>query len=138
GSRVGPRGEIAGAAAGGAGRPPCVQPPRSRVEPFVEELRALAPDVLVIWSYSMILPESVIAVPRRGAVNVHGGLLPAYRGPHVLHWAIINGEAETGATLHYVDAGIDISPVIAAERFPIEPEDDAASVRAKLCTAGAC
>jgi UDP-4-amino-4-deoxy-L-arabinose formyltransferase/UDP-glucuronic acid dehydrogenase (UDP-4-keto-hexauronic acid decarboxylating) len=54
-----------------------------------------------------------------------------------LHWAIINGEAETGATLHYIDAGIDTGPVIAEERFPIEPEDDAASVRDKLCTAGA-
>jgi len=136
-NRVGLDVEIARAAAREAGLPTCVQPARSRVEPFVEELQALAPDVLVIWSYSMILPESVIAVPRRGAVNVHGGLLPAYRGPHVLHWAMINGEEETGATLHYVDAGIDTGPVIAEERFPIEPEDDAASVRAKLCTAGA-
>src|SRR5499427_3439779 len=135
-NRVGHDVEIARAAAREAGLPTCVQPPRSRVEPFVEELRALAPDVLVIWSYSMILPESVIAVPRRGAVNVHGGLLPAYRGPHVLQWAIINGEAETGATLHYVDAGIDTGPVIAEERFPIEPEDDAFVVRGKLREAG--
>src|SRR5215470_16449572 len=131
-NRVGHDVEIARAAARTAGLPTCVQPPRSRVEPFVEELRGMAPDVIVIWSYSMILPESVIAVPRRGAVNVHGGLLPAYRGPHVMQWAIINGEAETGATLHYVDAGIDTGPVIAEERFPIAPNDDAGSVRAKL------
>jgi methionyl-tRNA formyltransferase len=136
-NRTGHDVEIARAAAREAGLPTYVQPARSRVEPFVEELGGLAPDVIVIWSYSMILPESVIAVPRRGAVNVHGGLLPAYRGPHVMQWAIINGEAETGATLHYVDAGIDTGPVIADERFPIEPDDDAASVRAKLGTAGA-
>ena len=135
-NRVGPDVEIARAAARAAGLPTLVQPPRERVEPFVEELRALAPDVIVIWSYSMILPKAVIEVPQRGCVNVHGGLLPAYRGPHVMQWAIINGETETGVTLHYVDAGIDTGPVIAEERFPIEPEDDAPAVRGKLREAG--
>src|SRR5215471_7537065 len=84
----------------------------------------------------MILPKSVIDVPRRGCVNLHGGLLPHYRGPHVMQWAIINGETETGVTLHYVDAGIDTGPVIAEARFPIEPEDDALIVRGKLREAG--
>ena len=135
-NRVGPDVEIARAAARAAGLPTLLQPPRDRVEPFVEELRALAPDVMVIWSYSMILPKSVIDVPRRGCVNLHGGLLPHYRGPHVMQWAIINGETETGVTLHYVDAGIDTGPVIAEERFPIEPEDDAFVVRGKLREAG--
>jgi len=135
-NRVGPDVEIARAAARAAGLPTLLQPPRDRVEPFVEELRALAPDVMVIWSYSMILPKSVIDVPRRGCVNLHGGLLPDYRGPHVMQWAIINGETETGVTLHYVDAGIDTGPVIAEERFAIEPEDDALVVRGKLREAG--
>src|SRR5215472_15573318 len=135
-NRVRPDVEIARAAARAAGLPTLLQPPRDRVEPFVEELRALAPDVMVIWSYSMILPKSVIDVPRRGCVNLHGGLLPHYRGPHVMQWAIINGETETGVTLHYVDAGIDTGPVIAEERFPIEPEDDAFVVRGKLREAG--
>jgi len=135
-NRVGNDVEIARAAARDAGLPTLLQPPRDRVEPFVEQLRALAPDVMVIWSYSMILPKSVIDVPRRGCVNLHGGLLPHYRGPHVMQWAIINGETETGVTLHYVDAGIDTGPVIAEERFPIEPEDDAFVVRGKLREAG--
>lgn len=135
-NRVGHDVEIARSAARAAGLPVRVQPPRDRIDPFVRELEALAPDVIVIWSYSMILPAAVIEVPRRGCVNVHGGLLPGYRGPHVLQWAIINGECETGVTLHHVDAGIDTGPVIAEERFPIGPEDDAGVVRGKLRDAG--
>jgi len=136
-NRVGRDVEIARAAAREVGLPTRMHPPRDSVEPFVQELGALAPDVIVIWSYSMILPEAVIGVPRRGCVNVHGGLLPAYRGPHVMQWAIINGEAETGVTLHYLDAGIDTGPVIAEERVPIELTDDAPAVREKLKEAGA-
>lgn len=100
-------------------------------------LEAAAPDVILVWSYSLILPPRMLAVPARGAVNVHGALLPEYRGGHVLQWAIINGERETGATLHYMDAGIDTGPVIAESRFPIASLDDASSVRRKLRTAGA-
>lgn len=136
-NRVGHDVEIARAAAREAGLPIHVQPPRDRIGPFVQELGALAPDVIVIWSYSMILPEALIGVPRQGCVNVHGGLLPAYRGPHVMQWAIINGEVETGVTLHYVDAGIDTGPVIAEARVPIGPDDDAPAVRGKLKEAGA-
>jgi Methionyl-tRNA formyltransferase len=90
-NRVGHDVEVARTAARAAGLPVRVQPPRDRIDPFVRELEALAPDAIVIWSYSMILPAAVIGVPRRGCVNVHGGLLPSYRGPHVMQWAIING-----------------------------------------------
>jgi methionyl-tRNA formyltransferase len=114
-----------------------VQPQRRRLEPFVAELRALRPDLLLVWSYSMLLPPELIAVAPLGAVNVHGGLLPEYRGGHVMNWAIANGETETGITLARVDEGIDTGPVIAERRFAIEPEDDAASVRQKLKNAGA-
>jgi methionyl-tRNA formyltransferase len=135
-NRVGPDVEIARAAARAAGLPVRMQPPRDRIDPFVRELESLAPDVIVIWSYSMILPGAVIGVPRRGCVNVHGGLLPSYRGPHVMQWAIINGETETGVTLHYVDTGIDTGPVIAEERLAIAPEDDAPALREKLRHSG--
>jgi methionyl-tRNA formyltransferase len=117
--------------------PVWIQPPRRAVDPFVRQVRAAAPDVLVVWSYSRVLPQAVLDVPRLGAVNVHGGLLPQYRGGHVMQWAIINGEPETGATLHYMDANIDTGPVIAEARFPIDDDDDAVQVRAKLMSAGA-
>jgi methionyl-tRNA formyltransferase len=109
-----------------------VQPPRRAVAAFVRQLEDAAPDVIAVWSYSMILPPAVLAVPRRGAVNVHGGVLPEYRGGHVMQWALINGEQETGATLHYMDAGVDTGPVIADSRFPIHPDADAAQVRTAL------
>jgi methionyl-tRNA formyltransferase len=112
------------------------QPPRSAIAPFLADVRGLQPDLLLVWSYSMILPQALIDVPRLGAVNVHGGLLPEYRGGHVLNWALINGETETGVTLHYIDAGIDTGPVIAQQRFPIAANDDAASVQRKLETTG--
>lgn len=119
-----------------AGIPVLVQPPKKAIAPFVQDLTRLDPDVMVVWSYPMILPRDVIEVPREGTVNVHGGLLPEYRGGHVMQWAIINGESETGVALHYMDEGIDTGPIIAQRRFPIEPDDDAATVREKLKESG--
>jgi methionyl-tRNA formyltransferase len=119
------------------GWPLLVQPPRKSLAPFLETIRALAPDLLLVWSYSMLLPPELIALAPHGAVNVHGGLLPEYRGGHVMNWAIANGERETGATLAYLDDGIDTGPVIAERRFAIAAEDDAASVREHLQEAGA-
>lgn len=113
-----------------------IQPPRKTIEPFVDEIKRINPDIILVWSYSMILPRLVIEVPCLGSINVHGGLLPQYRGGHVMQWAIINGEAETGVAVHYMDEGIDTGPVIAQGRFPIESDDDASTVRQKLKVAG--
>jgi len=113
-----------------------VQPPRVRIAPLLAQVRALEPDLLFVWSYPMLLPPDLLAIAPRGAVNLHGGLLPEYRGGHVMNWAIANGERETGATLAYLDEGIDTGPVIAQRRFAIESDDDAASLRAKLKTTG--
>jgi methionyl-tRNA formyltransferase len=113
-----------------------VQPPRADATPFASELSALEPDLFLVWHYSLLLPPSVLAVPRLGSVNLHGGLLPDYRGGHVLQWAIVNGEPETGVTLHYVDAGIDTGPVIGEARIAIGDDDDAASVACALEGAG--
>jgi methionyl-tRNA formyltransferase len=94
------------------------------------------PGIIIVWSYSMILPPPVLEVPPRGAVNVHGGPLPEYRGGHVAQWAIINGERDFGVTLHYLDEGIDTGPIIEARRFPLEDSDDAHSVRRKIQETG--
>ena len=112
------------------------QPARSALGPFLDDVRALQPDLLLVWSYSMILPQALLDLPRLGAINVHGGLLPEYRGGHVMQWALINGERETGVTLHYMDAGIDTGPIIAQQRFPIAATDDAAAVQNHLMAAG--
>ncbi|HEV2915735.1 MAG TPA: methionyl-tRNA formyltransferase [Pyrinomonadaceae bacterium] len=135
-NRTGPDVDIVRERAAGLGIPTLAQPPRKQIEPFLEQLRRLDPELILVWSYSMILPPSVLGVPPLGCVNLHGGLLPEYRGGHVMQWAIINGETETGMTMHYIDEGIDTGPVIARERFAIELRDDAVSVRLKLKDAG--
>lgn len=136
GNRTGSDVELVSAEARRRGLPVIVQPPRSQRLPFIAAIAALRPDLLFVWSYSMLLPPDLLAIAPRGAVNVHGGLLPQYRGGHVMNWAIANGERETGVTLAYLDGGIDTGPVIGQRRFAIEPGDDAASVRTKLKITG--
>ena len=121
-----------GAAAALHGIPILVQPVRQHIGPFVDTLRSARPDLIVVCSYSMLLPKALVELPALGAVNVHSGLLPEYRGGHVVQWAIINGAHEFGVTLHFMDEGIDTGPVIAEQRFPIFAEDDALSVRRKI------
>jgi methionyl-tRNA formyltransferase len=113
-----------------------VQPARGEVGPFVDTLHTLAPAFIVVCSYTMILPQAVLSSPTRGAVNLHGGTLPEYRGGHVMQWAIINGEREFGVALHHLDEGIDTGPIIAEARFPLDDTDDACSVRRKIQIAG--
>lgn len=137
GNRSGAGVECMREAAARQGVPLLVQPPRSSIAPFVDALSAVRPDLIVVWSYSMILPADVLQVPPLGAVNVHGGLLPQYRGPHVTQWAIINGEREWGVTLHYIDEGVDTGPIVADRRFALLESDDALSIRARMKDAGA-
>jgi len=113
-----------------------VQPPASEVDALAKRLRELEPDLFLVWHYSMVLPPALLSRPRFGSVNVHPGLLPDYRGAHVLQWAIVNDEPETGVTIHYLDEGIDTGPVIAEKRVPIGEEHDAASLAARLKEAG--
>jgi methionyl-tRNA formyltransferase len=102
---------------------------------FVRQLRALAPDLMVVNSYAMILHPDVLATPRFGAINVHGALLPAYRGANPTEWALINGERETGVTIHAIDAGIDTGPIIAQRRVPIYFADTWRDVRRRVTAA---
>ena len=136
GNRQGYDVDVIAARARERGWPLLVQPLRNRLQPFLEAVRALAPDVLLVWSYPMILPPELIAVPAKGAFNLHSGLLPGYRGGHTMNWALINGERETGVTLHHLDAGIDTGPVVDEQRFAIEWADDIVTVHQKLKVAG--
>ncbi len=116
--------------------PLLVQPRRRDLAPFLETIRSLKPDLMLVWSYPMLLPPELTSLAANGAFNIHSGKLPEYRGGHVMIWALINGERETAATLHRIDAGIDTGPVVAEERFPIAWDDDIASLQAKLAVAG--
>ena len=90
---------------------------------FVERLRTQAVDLLVSLACPQILRRDVLSVPPRGAINLHGALLPDYRGLLPAFWVLANGEPHTGATVHYMHEEVDLGPVILQERVPIRPDD---------------
>jgi methionyl-tRNA formyltransferase len=90
---------------------------------FVERVRTLAPDLIVVNSYSMLLQPEILLIPRVGCINVHSALLPKYRGSNPLQWPIINNETETGVTMHYMTAEFDTGDIIAQRRVPIHFRD---------------
>jgi len=116
---------------------PVLQPAKARDEKFIAELRGLAPELIVVVAYGQILPQSILDLPRHGCLNVHTSLLPKYRGAAPIQWAIANGDAETGATLMKMDAGLDTGPIVAQRRTPIQPADDSATLHDRLARLGA-
>lgn len=95
---------------------------------MLPRLRAIAPDFLFSFYYRRMLPPEVLATARRGAYNMHGSLLPKYRGRAPVNWAVLNGETETGATLHEMVAKPDAGRIVDQERVPIGPDDLAVAV----------
>lgn len=104
-------------------------------EEFMASLRALAPSLGVVNSYSRILWQELLDIFPLGVVNIHNGKLPQYRGANPIQWAIINDERETAATLHYMVAEVDAGAVIDAIDIAIEQEDSALDLRDKLIAA---
>ena len=112
--------------------------PRRVKEPTAQEaLRALAPEIQVVVAYGQILPLSVIEIPKHGTVNVHGSLLPRYRGAAPVQWAIVNGETETGVTTMLIDAGLDTGPTLLARATPIAEDETAERLEQRLAVLGA-
>ncbi len=122
--------------AAGAGLP-VWQPARARHPDFLAQLAALRPDLLVVAAYGQILPQSMLDLPRFGAVNVHASLLPKYRGAAPIQWAILNGEAETGVTIMKMAAGLDTGDILSRRSIPILPEDNSATLHERLAVLGA-
>jgi methionyl-tRNA formyltransferase len=113
-----------------------LQPARLKDPAFIEELRSLNADLQVVVAFRM-LPEIVWDMPPLGTVNVHGSLLPQYRGAAPINWAIINGEPETGVTTFKLKHEIDTGDILLQEKVPITPSDNAGTVHDKLMEAGA-
>jgi methionyl-tRNA formyltransferase len=103
----------------------------------VLDLAALAPDVIVVAAYGLILPPSVLALPTYGCINVHASLLPAYRGASPITAAILDGRAETGVTIMLMDEGMDTGPALRRRTEPILPDDTTASLSDRLAAGGA-
>ena len=97
-----------------------------------ERIRAVAPDFLFSFYFRKMIPERVLSLAKRGALNMHGSLLPAFRGRSPVNWAILKGATETGATLHFMTAKPDAGDAVDAERVKIGPDDDILGVSRRV------
>jgi methionyl-tRNA formyltransferase len=113
------------------------QPNRIKEPRFIEEIISLDPDLFVVVAFGHILPGSFLSIPRLGAINIHASLLPKYRGPAPIQWAIINGEKETGVTTMWMDEGMDTGDILLSARVEIGPEDTSGSLHRRLAGVGA-
>jgi methionyl-tRNA formyltransferase len=104
----------------------------------VEFLRSMNPDFLLSFYYRFMIRKEVLDIPRRGALNLHGSLLPKYRGRVPVNWAVINGETETGATLHYMVEKPDAGDIVDQQRIVIEFTDTSLDVFNKVTDAAVC
>jgi len=100
-------------------------------------LQALGADVAVVVAFGQILPKAVLEAPRRGSINVHGSILPRYRGAAPIQWAIMRGETSTGITTFQMDEGMDTGPILLAAPAAIDPEETAGELAARLAVLGA-
>ena len=107
---------------------PLLLPSRLKDLKVTDWVKSRLPELIVLAFVTDIIPKAMIDIPKYKAINYHPSLLPRYRGGSAIHWAIINGETETGVTIHYIDAGIDTGDIILQERVPIYPEDTVASL----------
>ncbi|HTP95284.1 MAG TPA: formyltransferase [Burkholderiales bacterium] len=104
----------------------------TRAPALLERVRALAPDFVFSFYYRNMLEPALLAQAARGALNMHGSLLPRYRGRAPVNWAIVHGEVETGATLHYMAEKPDAGPIVGQQAVPILPDDTALDVFGKV------
>ena len=115
---------------------PLLQPTKMRDPAFLAELSGWRPDVIAVAAFGRILPPAILSLPACGCINVHGSLLPKYRGAGPIQWALINGETETGITTILMDEGMDTGAMLLQGTIPIEPDDTAGSLSPRLADLG--
>ena len=116
---------------------PIFQPLKVKDPAFIQTVKDLSPDLIVVVAFGQILPKALLDIPPRGCLNVHASLLPAYRGAAPIQWAIIQGEKFTGVTTMLMDPGMDTGPILRAASIPIEPDDTFVTLSARLSELGA-
>jgi methionyl-tRNA formyltransferase len=116
---------------------PVLQPARIKDEAFLQAIRAVAPDLGVVAAFGRILPDSLLAIPRLGMINVHASLLPRYRGAAPVHRAVLAGDAETGVTIMRVVSDLDAGPMFAKQTIAIPPDATSGDIEAALAVVGA-
>jgi methionyl-tRNA formyltransferase len=114
-----------------------LQPEKLRDAGFLERLREIAPEAIVVAAYGKILPRSILELPPRGAINVHGSLLPKYRGAAPIQRALLAGEATTGITIMQMNERMDAGDILLQQELPILPDDTSGSLSARMAELGA-
>ncbi len=115
---------------------PVYQPINFKSQEARDELAALKPELMIVAAYGLILPETVLRIPRLGCVNIHASLLPRWRGAAPIQRAIESGDAETGITIMQMDVGLDTGDMLLKRELPIHPDDTGGSLHDKLATLG--
>ena len=116
---------------------PVFQPNRVRDGAFIEQLRSILPDVIVVVAFGQILTKEILELPRYGCLNVHASLLPKLRGAAPIQWAVIDGEKESGVTTMQMDAGLDTGDMLLKTVVPLDEKETGGSLFDKLSKAGA-
>ena len=111
---------------------PIFQPPTLRQPDYIAQLHDLAPDVIIVAAYGLLLPRDVLTIPPRGCINTHASLLPRHRGAAPIIAAILAGDAETGITLMQMEEGLDTGPMLAQRAIPIGDDDTTGTLTPKL------
>lgn len=116
---------------------PVFQPAKLRDGTALETIRQLEPDLIVVAAYGRILPQEILDYPKFGCINVHSSLLPKYRGSAPIHWAILNGDRETGVTIMHMALALDAGDIIAQKATPIDPDETVETLHDRLAVLGA-
>lgn len=115
---------------------PVYQPAKVRETAFIEVLKEIGPEAIVVVAFGQILPKAVLELPKYGCINIHASLLPKYRGAAPIQWVIIDGEKETGVTTMYMNEGLDTGDMLERVVVPIEKKETGGSLHDKLSAAG--
>lgn len=116
---------------------PVFQPEKMRDGTALAILHELKPELIVVAAYGRILPREILDVPEYGCINVHSSLLPKYRGAAPIHWAILNGDAESGVTIMHMAEALDAGDIISQARTPIDPDETVGELHDRLAIMGA-
>ena len=116
---------------------PVFQPKTLKEDAALEQLKALKPDLIAVAAYGKLLPQAILDVPSKGCINVHSSILPKYRGAAPIHWAVLNGEEETGVTIMHMAAELDTGDIILCGRTPIDLNETVETLHDRLAQMGA-
>lgn len=114
-----------------------IQPDSVQTAVFANVMAKLQPDIVIVVAFGRIIPRNILALPKIATINIHASLLPKYRGPAPIQWAVINGESETGVTLILMDEGLDTGDILLSSKVAIGPDDTSGTLHDRLADLGA-